>query len=538
MMYKIKDYNSQINRILNNTLEDSLNMSIKSLKLILQNLYQKNLKHKINSKNLDLNKDDILNKFADIIIKYFYELKDYKPVYEIIFYMIELGADIKNIDNNPITNLIFKITHYSNSNNFNWFIYKILKYVITKGYCINCVFINNNKESLLSEVIHKYFLLEDDQLIYTIQSVKLLLNNDYLVTDLEENILFYTYDIDILELLLDYGFFINNMSEHGNTPLHSHVLEPNNNFYERIKFLLNKGADPNIFNEDFETSLFTYMKFRHEDSKFFDTVKLMLKYGADPNLLQDEDGYFFTHYMREKSKKWCEKFIDILIKGGLDINIVNSCGRNMGWNADSSMLEVLLERGMNPHQKDCCNQTLLDNIVYNFMNSISQPVDEITERECNDYIKQIDILHNYDISYNHKDFQGNTVMHTACKINLSKNLGLELFIKLFRNGASFNIENSDGEKAVVFLSHLSLFYLLQFGFFSKYSLLLNEILTYIKPHEMEEIQDEFSKFEPSNVLNLKIANYIKMKKKSIIQTLSHKISIDVVTHIICNMVYP
>ena len=55
---------------------------------------------------------------------------------------------------------------------------------------------------------------------------------------------------------------------------------------------------------------------------------------------------------------------------------------------------------------------------------------------------------------------------------------------------------------------------------------------------MEEIKYEFSKFEPSNVLNLKIANYIKMKKKSIIQTLSHKISIDVVTHIICNMVYP
>ena len=92
MMYKIKDYNSQINRILNNTLEESLNMSIKSLKSVLQNLYQKNLEHKINPKNLDLNKDDILNKFSDIIIKYFFALENcnYKPIYEIIFYMIEL----------------------------------------------------------------------------------------------------------------------------------------------------------------------------------------------------------------------------------------------------------------------------------------------------------------------------------------------------------------------------------------------------------------------------------------------------------------
>jgi hypothetical protein len=541
MMYKIKDYNSQINRILNNTLEESLNMSIKSLKSVLQNLYKKNLEHKINPKNLDLNKDDILNKFSDIIIKYFFALENcnYKPIYEIIFYMIELGADIKNIENNPISNLIFKITHYSNSNNFNWFIYKILKHVIRKGYCINCIYINYRRESLLSEVIHKYLIFEDDHnLKYTVKIVKLLLNNNYLVTDLEDNILFYTYDIQILELLLDYGFFINHMSEHGNTPLHNHVLEPSKNFDKRIEFLLKKGADPNIFTEDFETSLFTYMKFRHEASNFFDTVKLMLKYGADPNLLQDEDGYFFTHYMRQKSKKWCGKFIDILIKGGLNINILNSCGKNIGWNADSNMLEVLLEKGMNPHQKDCCNQTLLDNIVYNFMNEISQPVNDVTERECNDYSKQIDVLHNYDISYNHKDFQGNSVMHIACRMNLSKQLALRLFIKLFKNGASFNIEDCDGEKAIVFLSHLSLFYLLQFGFICKDSFLLDEILTYIQPYQMEEIQDEFSKFEPSNALNQKITNYIKMRKNSIVQTLTHKISKDIVSHIICNMIYP
>ena len=227
-----------------------------------------------------------------------------------------------------------------------------------------------------------------------------------------------------------------------------------------------------------------------------------------------------------------------LLKGGLDINIVNSCDRNMGWNADSIILEVLLEKGMNPHQKDCCQQTLVNNIVYSYMNSISQPIDDITQRECEDYMKQINILHRYDISYNHRDFQGNTVMHTACRMNLSKTLGLQLFIKLFRNGASFNIENYDSEKAIVYLSHLSLFYLLQFGFICKDSFLLDEILTYIQPFEMEEIQDEFSKFEPSNALNAKITNYIIMKKNCIIQTLKRKISKDVLTHIVCNMVYP
>ena len=53
-MYKIKDYNLDINRILNNVSEDNLNLSINRLKSLLQSLYQQNLKRKINIKNLNL----------------------------------------------------------------------------------------------------------------------------------------------------------------------------------------------------------------------------------------------------------------------------------------------------------------------------------------------------------------------------------------------------------------------------------------------------------------------------------------------------
>ena len=52
---------------------------------------------------------------------------------------------------------------------------------------------------------------------------------------------------DIIDLLLKYGANINSQNEIGNTPLNEAV---NDDLYDMVVFLLDRGADPNIPNEN------------------------------------------------------------------------------------------------------------------------------------------------------------------------------------------------------------------------------------------------------------------------------------------------
>jgi ankyrin repeat protein len=267
-------------------------------------------------------------------------------------------------------------------------------------------------------------------------------------------------------------------------------------------------------------------------------VRLFLTHGTDPNLLIDEDGEFFTYFLdKNLPKKFCIELIDLLIKFGLDVNLINEYNQNMGFNTNSTMLEILLKKALNANQIDCNGQQILNRVVTRFRdytNDVFVTEDEILF----DIQKQIKMLDYYNMNYNHKDELGNTIMHTLCKLNLDHKKQRDLFLYFYEKGASFNIENNEEEKAIVDMNNLSLYNLLVIAFEKKNKVLLDEVLCYIKPFEMEILQNEFEKIDPHNRMNKKIVDYIKLRNNSILQTLKHKICADVVKYEICKLVYP
>jgi ankyrin repeat protein len=324
--------------------------------------------------------------------------------------------------------------------------------------------------------------------------------------------IYYTDNPLILEELIKYGLDVNHIDEYGNTPLHNHIIEDGMDNLVMIKTLLKFGANPNIYNKDGETPLFSLIKYycsilfnfkNHIREDFIEIVKLFLDYRSNPNLLIDNLGTFFTFYLEKNiSKDFLKNLIKILIKYGLNINLTNKYNQNMGFFTNSTTLEILLELGLNPNHTDFHNNKIINHLIFNFFED---------QDEIEDIKDQIKILDKYSI-YNHQNSKGNTLMHDLCKLYLDKKEERGLFLYFYKKGASFKIKNNDGKKAIDIMDRFSLYYLLNETFieFSSdpqkvYKNLIDDILSCIK---YEELEYEFTKFDSSNNLLMKIREYM------------------------------
>lgn len=130
-------------------------------------------------------------------------------------------------------------------------------------------------------------------------------------------------DVEGARRLLDKGANPNIQNDDGTTPLlyalrlnaNSEIVEPN---YEMVELLLKYDADPNIQNDDGKTPLL-YILHRNAN---YELVELLLEYGADPNI-QDDFGTTPLHRVAINRKFEIAK---LLLEHGADPDIPNVVG--------------------------------------------------------------------------------------------------------------------------------------------------------------------------------------------------------------------
>nr|WBF71204.1 putative ankyrin repeat protein [Megavirus caiporensis] len=172
-------------------------------------------------------------------------------------------------------------------------------------------------------------------------------------------------DFDLINLLIDHGANVNYQDANGNTPLmilldtlihfgeiiEDNYLEDKNNQYvtgyltnmfiddfdnlidnsnndcdktiniihQTIKFLLEKGADPNIKNSSDESAIFKIL-YNLEDSEIKKYIELFCKYGLNINIT-NENNHILLHEIFYFDENNLTKFI---CDAGIDVNIKNS----------------------------------------------------------------------------------------------------------------------------------------------------------------------------------------------------------------------
>lgn len=101
----------------------------------------------------------------------------------------------------------------------------------------------------------------------------------------------------IINYLLEQNADVNFQDDKGNTPLHYTTMDRAHNFrcwsdsgLEDAKFLLSKGANPNVLNKDKESPLYVPMK-----NHWLPYVSLLLDHGADTNI-PNYNGVVVLHY--------------------------------------------------------------------------------------------------------------------------------------------------------------------------------------------------------------------------------------------------
>ncbi len=170
--------------------------------------------------------------------------------------------------------------------------------------------------------------------------------------DPELHIAAYEGDVERVKKLLEKGADPNARNVVSWTPLH---VAASKNHIEIAKLLLEHGADPNIQNKNGDTPLHVAAR-----EGYVDVVELLLKHGADPNA-KNEYGWTPFH----KAAFWDHvNVVKLLLKHGADPNIQDKDGRTplhvAAFYGHVDVVRLLLEHGANPTVKDKDGKTPLD----------------------------------------------------------------------------------------------------------------------------------------------------------------------------------
>lgn len=231
----------------------------------------------------------------------------------------------------------------------------ILKTLLDKGANINAK--NKRGKTLLQTTVENMedwekpatFLIENGADIYTKITVMGLLE------DVDIPLIEYAIEkdkFDFAKLLIEKGYNVN----HGNllsTTIRNMCLKKSFDLNKIFaKLLLEKGADPNIKNDNGYAPLF----FSIPSMGFGDTdciaLKFLLENGANPNT-QNNEGDTLLH---QGARCTNYEAIKILLEKGADPNIKNNKGMTpLRWAVDRvdwKAIEILVEKGADPNIKD------------------------------------------------------------------------------------------------------------------------------------------------------------------------------------------
>lgn len=162
-----------------------------------------------------------------------------------------------------------------------------------------------------------------------LEIVKYLVENG---ASVDAEVLTITKNLEIFEYLLEQGNLnINSVGYLGMTALSSASIEYGN--LEMIKYLLEKGADINVKNEDGSTALMTASMYGN-----LEIIKYLIENGADINAKDNDDSTALIY-----ASKWGNlETVEYLVKNGADINIKDIENKTaLDWAANSRIEEVL-----------------------------------------------------------------------------------------------------------------------------------------------------------------------------------------------------
>lgn len=235
---------------------------------------------------------------------------------------------------------------------------EMIKFWLSFGININAK--NKRGKTLLQTTVENMedwekpatFLIENGADIYT----KITLTG--LLGGVDTSLIEYAKEkdkFDFVKLLIEKGYNVN----HGNLLSNAiynmrfkNTFDLNKRF---AKLLLEKGADPNIKNDDGYAPLFFSIPIKDfEDTGNTDCIalKFLLENGANPNTQNNEGDTLLHKGVYKKNYK----AIKILLEKGADPNIKNNKGMTpLRWAVDRldlEAIEILVEKGADPNIKD------------------------------------------------------------------------------------------------------------------------------------------------------------------------------------------
>ena len=239
----------------------------------------------------------------------------------------------------------------------------------------------------------------------------------------------------LISLYLDYAILIDEKGENNETPLFWAVKKGN---FEITKFLISKGANPNLANITGDTPL-TVSVSRMD----LDTTRFLLDKGADINVINEIGNTLLIEASKgnHTSKKNSIEMITLLLKYGLNINSKNIYGNtalSYALNRRNQIhIKYLLKNGADINIVDSMGNTILHKIVLYalFERLKNKELDEIFE-----------IVSSYSINPNIKNNDGMTPLHLAVKPSKEKDekAGIQIIKKLLDISADPKIEDRLG----------------------------------------------------------------------------------------------
>ena len=261
--------------------------------------------------------------------------------------------------------------------------------------------------------------------------------------------------MDLVKILLNKGADPNISDQNGESSLHAAMYGMCSS--ETTQELIDHGANVNALNKDGASPLLLACSVAQTDS-----VKLLLKAKADPNIAYtDGDSCLHTAIAADCRKETLQE----LIKSGADVNYLNTRGRTAlllsCWYRQTDSIMVLLEAGADPAIDDdegfSCIHAAVDGIcskeTLQLLIAHGAHIDAKRKDGTNALLRacatgQSDTVNflvesGADVNVNKPD--GNTCLHVAVNGNCSK----EVLEKMVDNGVHINGVNNEGKTALM-----------------------------------------------------------------------------------------
>jgi ankyrin repeat protein len=315
--------------------------------------------------------------------------------------LFSYGADVNMINVDGITPLIYAIKE-----NFD---IRIIKLFLKHGCNVNF----QNFEGYTPLM----FATIQNIVVNNIPIIKLLLENGaevHLQTKIKDTVIHKAIKnrtdntIEILDLFLQYGAYINAVNQQGNNCL----LELIDGFFEKekdlnmMKYLLDNGADVNYVNP---LNNLTPLILTIRNRLGLEAIEILIQYGAHLNYEDHNNTILLAHaciYHPDPN------IIQCLIDHGADVNFRNSVGQ--------TTLIILIEDINNPRLR---------------------PYNELPDD------KMIEFLIQKGANVNIQDIYGSSPLHYI--VNYDMPMRIKIINLLLKNGANINIQNDNGDTPLI-----------------------------------------------------------------------------------------